>query len=151
MKKNFLYTIVAAVLIISACKKSQDINRDYAIPTGKGSIPVSTNAMVDLSTNKTLGTDTLVPGYKFTTELQYFSQDPVQFVNIYSTVGSGTRMKLDSIKYAPAYSSIKKLDTLLIPYTVPTGLVKGTKIKLEYEILNQNTLSLIRNYTLVTK
>ena len=152
MKKNFLYTMAAAVLVISACKKSQDINRDYAIPTGMGSYPVSSNALVDLSTNKTLGTDNLSGGYLFNTELQYFSQDPVKEINLYSTVGTtGARTKVSTIPYAAAYSNMKKLDTLLIPYTIPTALAVDTKIKLEYEIVNQNTLNLIRTYTVTTK
>lgn len=151
MKRNLFYTIIAAALITGACKKSQDINRDYAIPTGKGSYPVSSNALVDLSTNKTLGTDSLKAGYMVTTELQYFSQDPVKEINLYNTVGNGARTKIPTQPYAAAYSNIKKLDTLLIPYTVPTGLSQGTKIKLEYEIVNQNALNLVRTYTITTK
>lgn len=145
-----LYAMLALVLIAGACKKSQDINRDYAVATGKGSLPVSSNALLDLSTNKTLGTVTLSGGYGFSTELQYFSQDPIKEINLYSTVGSGTRTKVNTLAYAPAYSMIKKLDTLLVSYTIPSGLAAGTKIKLEYEILNQNTLNLLRAVTVTT-
>ena len=149
MKKMFFYIIVAA-LALTACEKSQDVNRDYAVPTGKGSYPVSTNTLVDLSTNKNLGTVNFNAGYAFNTELQYFSQDPVKEINLYSTVGSGARTKITTLPYAPAYSNIKKLDTLLVPYTVPAGQVSGTSIKLEYEIVNQNTLNLIRTVTVKT-
>lgn len=149
MKKFFLYAIVAAALAV-ACKKTQDINRDYAIPTGKGSYPVSTNTLIDLSTNRNLGTVNLAGGYTFNTELQYFSQEPIKEINFYSTVGSGTRTKISTIPYAPAYSNLKKLDTLLIPYTIPTGQAAGTSIKLEYEIVNQNTLNLVRAVTVKT-
>ena len=149
MKKMFLYTL-AAVLVVTACEKPQDVNRDYAIPTGKGSYPVSTNALVDLSTNKNLGTVNFSGGYAFNTELQYFSQEPVKEINLYSTIGTGARTKISTIPYAPAYSNIKKLDTLLIPYTVPAGQASGTSIKLEYEIVNQNTLNLIRTVTVKT-
>ena len=150
MKKTFFYAIIAAALVIAACKKSQDINHDYAIPTNKGSYPVSTNALVDLATNRNLGTINLAGGYTFNTELQYFSQEPVKEINFYSTVGSGARAKITTIPYAPAYSNLKKLDTLLIPYTIPTGQAAGTSIKLEYEIVNQNTLNLIRTVTVKT-
>ena len=150
MKKNLLYTIIAAALVMAACKKTQDINRDYAIPTGKGSYPVSTNALVDLSTNRNLGTVNLAGGYAFNTELQYFSQEPVKEINFYSTIGSGARTKISTTPYAPAYSNIKKLDTLLVPYTIPAGQAAGTSIKLEYEIVNQNTLNLVRTITLKT-
>ena len=141
--------MIAAALVV-ACKKSQDINRDYTIPTGKGSYPVSTNALVDLSTNRNLGTVNLAGGYTFNTELQYFSQDPIKEINFYSTIGSGVRTKINTIPYASAYSNIKKLDTLLIPYTIPTGQTAGTSIKLEYEIVNQNTLNLVRTVTVKT-
>lgn len=149
MKKIFFYTVVT-VLVVTACKKSQDVNRDYALPTGKGAYPVSTNTLVDMSTSKNLGTVNFNGGYAFNTELQYFSQDPVKEINLYSTVGSGARTKIVTIPYAPAYSNIKKLDTLLIPYTVPSGQAPGISIKLEYEIINQNTLNLIRTVTLKT-
>ena len=149
MKKIFFY-ITAATLAVTACEKSQDVNRDYAIPTGKGAYPVSTNTLVDLSTSKNLGTVNFNGGYAFNTELQYFSQDPVKEINLYSTVGSGARTKITTIPYAPAYSNIKKLDTLLVPYTVPAGQASGTSIKLEYEIVNQNTLNLIRTVTVKT-
>lgn len=150
MKKNLLYTIIATTLIVAACKKSQDITRDYAIPTGKGSYPASTNTLVDMSTNRSLGTVNLAGGYTFSTELQYFSQEPVKEINFYSTVGTGARTKITTIPYAPAYSNLKKLDTLLIPYTIPTGQAAGTSIKLEYEIVNQNALNLIRTVTVKT-
>lgn len=142
--------IIATGLLAAACKKSQDINRDYAVPTGKGSYPVSSNTLVDMSTNKNLGTVNLNGGYTFSTELQYFSQEPVKEINLYSTVGSGARTKVTTIPYAPAYSNLKKLDTLLVPYTIPTGQAAGTSIRLEYEIVNQNTLNLIRTVTVKT-
>ncbi len=140
-----------AMLVMAACTKTQDINRDYAIPTGKGAYPVSTNTLLDMSNNKTLGADSLAGGYSFKTELQYFSQDPVKEINLYSTVGTGARMPVSTTPYAAAYSNTKKLDTLLVSYTVASGLAKGTAIKLDYEILNLNGLNLIRTVTVRSK
>ena len=45
--------------------------------------------------------------------------------------------------YASAFSQSKRLDTLLVPYSVPTATA-GTVVKLEYEILNQNALKTTR-------
>jgi hypothetical protein len=153
MRKYFIVVIIAGIIITGACKKSQDIIKDDTSPTGVGSYPVSTNTLQDVTVNPniTLGTVALKGGYTLKAELQYFSSDPVKEVNLYTTVGTGTRTKVLTIPYASAYSTIKKLDTLLVPYSVPTGLTAGTAIKLEYEILNQNTLNLLRPVTIKTQ
>lgn len=149
--KLYLSIIAACVIIaISSCKKSVDFNRDNVSFTGVGYYPVSTNALVDMATGRTLGTVNFAAGYALKTELQYFSQGPIQEINLYSTVGSTARAKILTIPYAPAYSNLKKLDTLLIPYTVPTGLAAGTSIKLDIEVLNKNALTVVRTATIKT-
>lgn len=153
MKNYFFMLVISGILISASCKKSQDIIRDNAVPTGAGSYPVSTNTLQDVVAipNVTLGNVPLKGGYSFKTELQYFSSDPVKEINLYTTIGSGARSKVFTVPYASAYSINKRLDTLLVPYTVPTGLAAGTSIKLDYEILNQNNLNLVRTATIKTQ
>ena len=44
----------------------------------------------------------------------------------------------------PAFSNSKRLDTLLVSYTIPTEPASNTVIRLDYEIKNQNSLSATR-------
>jgi hypothetical protein len=148
--KYTIYILALTVfsLVFCACKKEHDFIRDNTTPTGVGSTPVSTNALLDVGLNKSLGTTSgaatvYAAGASFKTELQYFSESPVKEINLYNTIGAGTRTKVSTIPYAAAFSNIKKLDTLLVPYTVPAA-PSSTVIKLEYEILNQNTLNVLR-------
>jgi len=146
--KKILYPalVILASAGYSACKKAQDFNRDYAIPTGVGAYPVSSNTLVDVATNRNLGTVNLPAGYTATTELQFFAQDPLKEVNLYSTVATGARTKVGTWPYKAAYSQLKRLDTLLVPYTMPAA-ASNTSIKLDYEFLNQNGLTLLRTVT----
>ena len=151
--KNCFFISAIAVMCIVACKKPVDVIGNNTVATGTGYYPVSTNALQDVTGAPVanLGTVVFGGGYSFKTELQFFSQDPVKEINLYNTIGSGARTKVTTFPYAPAYSNIKKLDTLLVPYTVPAGLAAATSIKLEYEILNQNSLNVIRTVTIKTK
>jgi hypothetical protein len=133
-----------------ACDDKQNFIRDNVNPTEVGSIPVSANTLQDVTANplKTLGTTTagatVYPaGASFKTELTYFSESPIKEINLFTTVGTGTRTLTTTIPYTPAFSASKRLDTLLVPYTVPAATT-GTVVKLEYQILNVNTLNVIR-------
>ncbi len=148
--KNITYIIilfVAAAASFASCEKSKNFIADESTPTG-AYLPVSTNALVDVANNTTIGTTATstkyAPGAEVKTELQFFSVDAIKEINLYSTVGTGARNKINTYPYTKAYSPIKKLDTLLVPYSVPAGTASGTTIKLDYEILNVNTKSVVR-------
>ncbi|MBN8782098.1 MAG: hypothetical protein ABS85_12025 [Sphingobacteriales bacterium SCN 48-20] len=146
MKKYFPFLI--AILALAACDKSHDFIRDNASPTGLGYAPVSNNTLqnvvptppVNLGTSAATAT-AFAAGATFRTELQYFSQSPVKEIQFYNTIGAGTRTQVAVYPYASAFSQSKRLDTLLIPYTIPTA-ASGTVIKLEIDILNENGLRL---------
>lgn len=146
MKKYIPFLV--AVLIFSACDKSHDFIRDNTSPTGVGYAPVSNNTLQNVVPTPpvNLGTSTgtasaFAAGATFRTELQYFSQDPVQEIQVFNTIGAGTRTQIATYPYASAFSQSKRLDTLLIPYTMPSA-ASGTVIKLEIDILNENGLRL---------
>lgn len=149
MKLNKYIAIIFGTLIIYACNKDeQDVLRDNTRATGVGYVPVCSNALLDMSNAKSLGTSTgtatvFAAGVTFKTEMQFFSESPVKEINQYNTIGAGARTKSGTWPYAKAYSNVKKLDTLLVPYTMP-AVASNTVIKLEYEILNQNNLNVIR-------
>lgn len=154
MKKieiNILFFIIALSLIITACEKDKNFIADNTINTGVGYVPVSTNTLQDVSVIpvRTLATSSgtataFTGGTTFKTELTFFSQSPIKEINLYNTIGTSARTLVTTIPYAPAFSQSKRLDTLIVPYTVPASAAIGTVIKLEYEILNTNALSVIR-------
>jgi len=144
----FFILVLGAAACFVSCKKSTDFIADESAKSG-GYLPVSTNALIDVNNNTTIGTTATStkypPGGVVKTELQFFSVDPIKEINLYETIGAGTRNKVGSgIPYASAYSSVKKLDTLLVPYTVPAAATSGATIKLDYEIMNINTKSIVR-------
>lgn len=149
--KAFQYIVLALCTLtaMAACEKSKyDFVRDNSSPTGIGYAPVSSNGLLDMATQKTLATSrtdatAYDAGASFTTELQFFSESAIKEINLYNTVGAGAREKFSTSPYQKAFSQTKRLDTLLVPYTLPAG-TSGTVIKLDYEILNQNNLNVIR-------
>ena len=147
MNKYICTGLVCLVLLTAACKKANDFIRDEADPTGLGSRPVSTNPLRDynLAAHPAIDARAYPVGGEVKTELQFFSSSPVKEINLYSTI-SGTRTLVTKYPYAAAYSQVKRMDTLLVSYTMPARPV-GTSIRLDYEILNQNALSLVRTAT----
>lgn len=152
MKRNkYFIGLILGLMLLNACDKEKDFLRDNTIPTGVGYVPVSTNALQDVTVTpfKALGTSATsatvyATGATFKTELQFFSESPIKEINQYNTIGTGARTKVATWAYAKAFSNAKKLDTLLVPYTLPAA-ASGTVIKLDYEILNQNNLNVIRS------
>lgn len=150
MKKiQYSFILISMLAIMAACKKDKwDFLRDNTNPTGVGYYPVSSNALYDTTTKKTLTTSAAAPpvfaaGYEVRVELQFMSESPVKEINLYNTVGATPRAKVGTWPYQKAFSNVKKLDTLIIPYVMPAS-PSGTVVKLEYEILNQNNLNLVR-------
>ena len=143
-------TLTLAIITgIVACTKSKDFTQDNTNPTGAGYVPVSANPLQDVTATpiKTLattsGSATIYPaGSTFKTELTFFSQTPVKETTLSTTI-SGTKSLVATIPYTPAYSKNKSLDTLLVPFIVPT-LASGTVIRLDYQITNVNALFIVR-------
>ena len=150
--RNSFYIVVLFVIAgLVACAKNDDFIAENASETGVGYYPLSANTLVDMATNTNINNASYTGGTTFKTELQFISQSPVKEINLYNTIGSTARTKVATFPYASAPSKIKGTDTLLVPYTVPTGLAAGTSIRLEYEILNINGLNIIRSATIRTK
>ncbi|MCX8019419.1 MAG: hypothetical protein N2747_02860 [Chitinophagaceae bacterium] len=138
-------------MILFSCKKSQDFIRDNTTPTGVGYAPVSNNPILDYAFNppRSIGTTsggaTSYPaGSTILAELTFFSQSPIKETQFYTTAGTGPRTLTATIPYSPAFSERKGLDTLIVPYTVPATVPVNTVIRMEYEIINQNGLKVVR-------
>lgn len=151
MKKTYIAIVIAGIFGFVACTKKSDFIADNTTPTGVGYRPVSTNPLRIVTANPVIDLNgaKINSGTTFKTELQYWSESPIKEINVYETVGTGAKTKLQTFEYAPAFSQVKRADTLLVPYTVPT-VASGTSIKLDLEIVNKNTLSLVRTATFKT-
>jgi hypothetical protein len=147
---TYFFILISMAAVIASCKKPIDFVVNGSTRSG-GQLPVSSNTLVDMLDNVAISGRKYAAGTTFKTEIQFYSVDAVQEINLYETIGAGTRNKVADYPYVPAYSPIKKLDTLLVPYTVGAALASGTSIKLEYEILNVNTLNLVRPATITVK
>ena len=146
-----IFLPVALVTILADCKKSTDFTNDSSIPTGIGYTPVSANPLQDITTTppKTLAISatsaTPYPaGSSFKTELTFFSQSTIRITTLYATIGATAKVAVDSFPYASAFSQSKRLDTLLVPYTLPASAASGTVIRLDYQITNVNALYVVR-------
>jgi len=146
MKRYITIAMIISTLV--ACTKESDFIEDNTDPTGAGSRPVSTNTLYDVGRagNPALNAGSYAPGSEAKTELQFFSDSPIKEINLYSTINTVKTLEA-TIPYAPAFSKFKGNDTLLVTYTVP-ALPAGTSIKLDYEIMNENTLSVTRTATM---
>jgi hypothetical protein len=151
MRNKFSILTIATVCFLAlACEKSKDFVADNTDATSTGYRPVSTNLIQDLNANpiRNLGTAVSSPtvhaaGSTIKTELQFFSQSPIKEINFYNTIGTGAKTKVATFPYQSAFSQSKRADTLIINYVVPTA-ASGTNIRLDYEIVNQNALTLNR-------
>jgi hypothetical protein len=152
MKKYInLSFIIATAFLLNACDKSQDFLRDNTITTGVGYAPVSNNTLTDYNAapirnlgTSSAGASSYAAGTNLNVELTFFSQSPVKETNFYNTIGSGTKTLVATYPYAPAFSVKKGVDTLMIPYTIPASAAAGTVIRLDYEVVNQNALKVVR-------
>ncbi|MEO5650151.1 MAG: hypothetical protein ABIR03_09540 [Ginsengibacter sp.] len=148
---------IAAIIIMAfafnACEKSKDFIADNSTPTGVGYRPVFTNPLRDQATTASINGAKYFANTTFTTELQFWSESPIKEINLYNTIGSGTRTLVSKTPYASAFSQFKRTDTLLVSYTTPTYIIApiGTKIKLDYEVLNVNSLNVIQSATITIK
>ncbi|MBT1710840.1 hypothetical protein KK062_21540 [Fulvivirgaceae bacterium PWU5] len=147
MNIHTLITTLILFVSLSACYEEDDNDKvlfDRAAP-GKGFYPVSGNTFTNLN-NPTNTTWRYAGGSDLALELVYWTEDRVKEVNMYATLGTGPREKVYAGQYAEiaAFSRMKSADTLILRYTVPT-VAAETTIKLEMEIINENTLTLTRS------
>ena len=147
MNIHTLTTALILLVSLSACYEEDDNDKvlfDHATP-GKGFYPVSGNTFTNLN-SPTNTTWRYTGGSALALELVYWTEDRVKEINMYATIGTTPREKIYSGQYAEiaAFSKMKSADTLILRYTVPT-VAAETTIKLEMEIINENTLTLTRS------
>lgn len=137
-KKIFTYIGMLFVgnLLLSACKKNAPDQWLKDNITIVGKVPVIAGFTV-----KPPQTTNVSSGSTVTLDLRYWSDDPIDKVNLRSTVGAAAQQLVSATPYQMAYSKVTRTDSLLLSYTVPSGLTVGTAIAMEVEVVNKNTLT----------
>ncbi len=152
MKNKILIFSIFASLFL-ACDKSNDFIANEVDLTGLGGAPISNNQLADFNVTppralSTSSAATSATSYaanaNLKVELTFFSPSPIKQTIFYNTIGTNPKTIVSTTPYAPAFSTLKGLDTLMIPYTVPSAPAANTVIRLDYEIENVNGLKVTR-------
>ena len=149
---KLILSLTGLMVLAAACYEDKDPVAEMITP-GKGYYPVSANTLTDLLNGSSISTNRAYkPGTAIAFELLYWSDDPIREINMYSTEGKNPRTRIYGKPYeeVAAFSRIKSADSLVLKYTTPAATAATTVI-LEVEIINENTLSLIRTLTIQSK
>ncbi len=154
MRKRRLqtYSLLAGGLfcIFLSCKKENNFINERALGRGTGYYPLSVNTLRDTLTKRPFSdTSFFSVGQIIAFELQYFSQDPVQEIDLYATVPGGKKTQVYSRPFSTSFFSYTKgTDTTILTYTIPGDLKPGDIVRLDAVVLNVNSLSLTRTVQL---
>ncbi len=136
--ENKTFKILIALLVMTvfttACKKEAPDQWLQDNITIIGKVPVIASFTVKPPANVTAGASLQL-------DLRYWSDEPMDKINLRAAVGTGTLELVSTSAYQAAYSKVSRTDSLLLPYVVPAGLAAGTKISVEVEVVNKNTLT----------
>jgi hypothetical protein len=125
---KYFICIILLATIASSCYKEQDFWADNATITDKA---------VPFIYMYALDSTTFTPGTKARVLLEFYCKDPLKEIRLHQSIGTtilaGTRTLISTTPYAPAYSQIRQMDTLVLSYTVPAGNPLNTTIFLHGE------------------
>jgi hypothetical protein len=133
---KILIALLAMTVFTTACKKEAPDQWLQDNITIIGKVPVIASFTVKPPQNTSV-----TPGSSLELDLRYWSDEPIDKINLTSTVGTGAPALVSTTAYKAAYSKVSRTDSLILPYVVPAGLAVGTKISVEVEVVNQNTLT----------
>lgn len=131
---KLLFFPIALAAIIAGCKKDDpnQFLKDNVNIVGYNPVIASFTAP---------GTQAQTPGSTIKLDLRYWSDDPIDKINLNAKVGNGASTGVLSVPYQPAYSAVSKTDSLNLQYQIPTGTPTGTTIVLEAQVVNKNALT----------
>lgn len=119
--------------LLASCYEEKDWLGENAEFTGRGFPAIFMNPLDSAIFSK--------GGRPVRVYLEFWSDDPMQEIRLYNTIGTGTRTLVSTTPYAPAFSRWKRADTLILGYTIPATAAANTSIRLDAEVLNQNGLT----------
>lgn len=147
MKAKLIYiSFIMMSMVLTSCEKDADQwLKDNVKIIGKA--PVITGFSITPAQ-----ADNKVPaGQTIKLDLRYWSDDPIDKIELRSAVGTGAAYQLvESRPYQKAYSNVSKTDSLIFNYSVPNVAV-GTEINMEVTVLNTNTLKKVSTLKLAVK
>lgn len=146
MKTYKIITLLALTTIgFTACEKDADqFLRDNTTVIGR--IPV----IAGFKISPTQANNSVTAGQNIILDLRYWSDDPIDKIELKATVGTGTAQTISTTPYQSAYSKVSQTDSLLLNYQVPNVAV-GTAINMQVVVTNKNTLSKSTNLILSVK
>lgn len=139
MKKNittYVIGLFSVGILLSACKKNAPDQWLQDNITIIGKVPTVAGFTV-----KPPQTTNVAAGSTVTLDVRYWSDDPIDKINLRATVGATAQQVVSTTAYQRAYSQVSRTDSLLLTYPVPVGLAVGTAIVMEVEVVNKNTLT----------
>lgn len=132
-----LLFIPAILAVIAAGCKKDDPNQFL-----KDNVTVvGYNPVIASFTTSPAGTATAAAGSTVKLDLRYWSDDPIDKINLNATVGTAAKQTISTSADQKAYSTVSKTDSLNLQYQVPAGTAVGTTIIVEAQIVNKNTLT----------
>lgn len=140
-KLLFITGVVAAAL--SGCKKP-DPNQWLEDNT----TVIGYNPVIATFTTVPANTTTAAAGSTVKLDLRYWSDSPIDKVNLNATVGTAAKQTITTTAYQKAYSTVSRTDSLLMQYQVPAGTATGTTIVVEAQVINKNTLTVASTISL---
>lgn len=132
-KLLFLTVALAACLI--SCKKPAPNEWLKDNTTIVGVYPVIASFTLPTSQSATVAAGSTVR-----LDLRYWSDATINKINLNETIGTGSIQTVSSTPYQKAYSTISRTDSLILQYQVPAGVVSGTTIVMQADVINNNSL-----------
>jgi hypothetical protein len=129
--KNLIIAFVLLMGIVGCYKESSFLDEN-ATGTGKFFPNVYFNPLD--STSFSLGGSVRC-------NVEFWSKDKIKEIRIYDSVGTTARKIVATLPPTPAFSALKATDTLLYRYSVPAGLAKGSSVRLDVVVENENGLT----------
>ncbi|ADY52405.1 hypothetical protein Pedsa_1850 [Pseudopedobacter saltans DSM 12145] len=132
---KYMLLILIGATFLQACEKDADQwLKDNVTVIGK--VPV----IAAFSVTPAQADNKVPTGQTIKLDLRYWSDEPIDKIELRSMVGTGGTYQLVETKpYQSAYSVKSKTDSLIFNYTVPNVAV-GTAINMEVTVVNKNTL-----------
>lgn len=140
-----LLSLAFTTICFTACEKDADQwLKDNTTVIGK--LPIITSFRI----TPTQANNNVTVGQNVKLDLRYWSQDPIDKIELKATVGTGTIQTVSTTPYQSAYSNVSKTDSLILNYTVPNVAV-GTAIAMQVVVTNKNTLTKSTNLALTVR
>ncbi|MHB1922290.1 MAG: hypothetical protein ACYCOO_08640 [Chitinophagaceae bacterium] len=145
----FLFMASCLLTALVSCHKQVNFINEGRVANGINFYPVSVNPLQDLKNGGELYYGRVYPpGDTIQFELQFFSQDSIQEIDLFTKLGNGPEKNVFTWDYQPQFSHSAEMDTLVITYVIPSPMATPTSLLINPRIVNINQLYLERPFSL---